>query len=326
MNNEKYNPILSIIIPIYNADRFLDKCLESVVRQTLKNWELILIDDGSTDKSLEIMNRFKNHDNRIEVKQIENAGVSTARNVGLSSARGKYIGFVDADDWISEEMFENMVRVAENENLDIVQCSYAIINENNYVEQTKIMENKCYDNPQDILLAYFEQKISPCVFNKIFRKKLIGDMSFDPELSIGEDSQFIYGCCKKAKSLLSFDKVFYFYYQSIGSAMRSGMSAKKFQPLNIVDQQRKDNLENEEILFLLQKKEVFLCTDLILSILDSGYFLEKLPEVYERITKNRNKILKEKTYPFKIKVMAIMLSVSPDIFIKIYKIFKGISR
>ena len=157
MSGEKYNPILSIIIPIYNAERFLNKCLDSVVSQTLKNWELILIDDGSTDKSLEIMSRFKKNDNRIEIKQIENAGVSTARNIGLSLARGKYIGFVDADDWISEEMFENMVRVAENENLDIVQCSYAIVDENNYVEQTKLMENKCYDNPQDILFAYFEQ-------------------------------------------------------------------------------------------------------------------------------------------------------------------------
>lgn len=326
MNDKKYNPILSIIIPIYNADRFLVKCLNSIVRQTLKNWELILIDDGSTDKSWETMNQFKNCDNRIEIKQIENAGVSNARNIGLSLAKGKYIAFVDADDWISEEMFENMVRVAEDENLDIVQCSYAVINENNYVEQTKIMENKYYDNSRDILFSYFEQKISPCVFNKIFRKVLIEEIFFDPELSIGEDSQFIYECCKKAESLLSFDKVFYFYYQSTGSAMRSGMSEKKFQPLYIVDQQRKENFEDEKILFLLLKKEVFLCTDLILSILDSGCFVEKLPEICGRITRNVDKILKDKTYPLKIKIMAIMLSVSPDIFVQIYKMLKVISR
>lgn len=113
---------ISIIVPVYNAESYLERCVESVIAQTWKSWELILIDDGSIDSSGEICDEFSKKDKRIKVLHQKNAGVSAARNQGIRTARGKYIGFVDSDDWIEPNMFEQMLQKAMNTGSDVVMC------------------------------------------------------------------------------------------------------------------------------------------------------------------------------------------------------------
>ena len=112
-------PKISVIIPVYNVERFLKKCLESVINQTLSDLEIICINDGSTDKSLSILNSFAQKDNRIIVINQDNQGQSCARNAGLSIATGKYIGFVDSDDWIDLDFYEKLYNTAKKYNADI---------------------------------------------------------------------------------------------------------------------------------------------------------------------------------------------------------------
>lgn len=118
---------LSIIVPVYNAEQHLDKCVNSILNQTEKNIEIILVDDGSKDNSLQICNKFKKKDGRIKVIHQNNAGVSVARNHGMNIAKGKYIGFVDSDDWIEEIMYECLLDEAENKNADIVMCDMTTV-------------------------------------------------------------------------------------------------------------------------------------------------------------------------------------------------------
>lgn len=115
-------PDVSIIVPVYDAEEYLPRCLDSVVGQTLQNWELLLIDDGSTDRSGLICDNYAAKGERIHVIHQKNAGVSSARNVGLAAASGRYIGFVDADDWIVPEMFQRLLSIATEQDCDLVMC------------------------------------------------------------------------------------------------------------------------------------------------------------------------------------------------------------
>lgn len=113
-------PIISIIVPVYNTEKYLDKCIQSVLAQTYTNWELLLIDDGSTDSSGAICDKYAAEDNRIRVFHKENGGVSSARNLGLDNAQGEWISFVDADDWIENSMLHDAYQKAMDENAEII--------------------------------------------------------------------------------------------------------------------------------------------------------------------------------------------------------------
>ena len=113
---------ISIIVPIYNAKEHLDKCVESILEQTEKNLEIILVDDGSKDNSFEICKKYEKIDQRVKVIHQENAGVSVARNHGIEIAEGEYIGFVDSDDWIEPVMYERLLKEAKETNADVVMC------------------------------------------------------------------------------------------------------------------------------------------------------------------------------------------------------------
>ena len=116
-------PMLSVIIPIYNSEKYLEKCLESVVNQTFTDMEIILVNDGSTDHSLDICNSYQKKDTRIKVISKENGGLIRARKTGLSAAAGKRIGFVDSDDWIEPEMYEVLLRHMEETGCDMISIS-----------------------------------------------------------------------------------------------------------------------------------------------------------------------------------------------------------
>ena len=115
--------LISIIVPVYNAEKYLDTCVESIIRQTYTNWELILVNDGSSDRSPEICEKWSRRDPRITVIHKENGGASAARNAGLNAARGEYIGFVDADDYISENMYRVMADTLQNTARKMVTCA-----------------------------------------------------------------------------------------------------------------------------------------------------------------------------------------------------------
>ena len=128
-------PLISIIIPVYKVEKYLERCIKSVLDQTYKNLQIILVDDGSPDNCGNICDNYAKIDNRIEVIHKENGGLSDARNVGLKKARGKYIGFVDSDDYVSNEMFENMYNTLVNNNADISICNfYTVIDNKNIIK------------------------------------------------------------------------------------------------------------------------------------------------------------------------------------------------
>ena len=116
--------MISVIVPVYNVEPYLRKCLDSIVNQTYRDFEILIIDDGSTDGSGRICDEYAEKDSRIKVFHTENRGLSCARNLGLAEAKGEWIGFVDSDDWIEPDMYEVLIRRAEETGADVVECSH----------------------------------------------------------------------------------------------------------------------------------------------------------------------------------------------------------
>ena len=210
---------LSVIIPVYNVERYLKECLDSVCNQTLEDIEIICINDGSTDNSLDILNEYAAKDNRIKIISKENGGQATARNLGIKEAQGEYIAFVDSDDFIEPEMFEKLYSKAKADNLDLVMCKIAT-----YDNQTgEIKDNVWYymlgvfrDFEKDIFSHKdthdFTCEIAVTPYNKIYKTSILKDNDIlFPEGLIFEDEKFFYDVYLRAKRVSIVDEFLYYY-------------------------------------------------------------------------------------------------------------------
>jgi glycosyltransferase involved in cell wall biosynthesis len=194
--------LVSVIVPVYNTEKYLKKCIDSILNQTYKEIELILVDDGSTDNSLEILREYERQDTRVFVIPQENKGVSGARNRGLEAARGKYIGFVDSDDYISLYMIEYLVGLLEEGN-DFASCGWIYETEEGEREQSTSGSIKEMETRNDILKCMFEQGgCAPNVCNKLLRGDVVREhgIRFPEGIKIGEDMimlcQYVLNCEK----------------------------------------------------------------------------------------------------------------------------------
>ncbi len=223
--------MISVIIPIYNVAPYLKRCLDSVLNQTYKNLEVICVNDGSTDESGDILDAFARKNKRIKVIHQRNQGVSVARNNGLKSALGAYIGFVDGDDWIEPQMYESLLCKMVDNHADIGLCSYS--------EDTDIsckqMENRL-EIPNDIfgrseLIQYvykrdYYKAVSAYIWCKLFRRECLRNAAgklllFDENLRAGEDSWWMLQAMKNVRTAVWIAKGYYHYYQHSGSAVHT---------------------------------------------------------------------------------------------------------
>ena len=210
---------LSVIIPVYNVEKYLKDCLDSVCAQTLTDIEIICIDDGSTDNSLNILNEYSSKDSRIKIISKKNGGQATARNLGIKEAQGEYIAFVDSDDFIENTMFEKLYAKAETNNLDLAMCKIAT-----YDNQTReIKDNVWYymlgvfrDFEKDIFnhkdTKEFTCNIAVTPYNKIYKTSLLKDNHIlFPEGLIFEDEKFFFDTYLRAKKISIVNEFLYYY-------------------------------------------------------------------------------------------------------------------
>ena len=171
-------PLISIIIPVYKVEKYLEKCIKSVLDQTYKNLQIILVDDGSPDNCGNICDNYAKIDNRIEVIHKANGGLSEARNVGLKVARGEYIGFVDSDDYVSNEMFENLYNTLISNDVDVSICNfYTVINNKNIIKNA---DNgvEIYNKLEILKEILLDKKIQSYAWNKLYKRELFKDIEY----------------------------------------------------------------------------------------------------------------------------------------------------
>lgn len=172
------NDLISIIVPVYNVEKYIEKCVNSIINQTYKNIEIILVDDGSKDRSGEICDELKLKDNRIKIIHKQNGGLSDARNAGMKIANGNYIGFVDSDDYIKEDMFETLYELCKKYNSDISIVSYYEIYHDKVIgvrDSKKLYELNKIDAMKEILI---DRAIQSYAWNKLFKRELFEQIEF----------------------------------------------------------------------------------------------------------------------------------------------------
>lgn len=217
--------LVSIIIPIYNVEKYLEKCIKSMINQTYRNLEIILINDGSTDESANICEKYKEQDNRIVFINKNNGGAASAKNEGLKIAKGDYITFVDSDDFVELYMIEYMVNTIKKYNSDIVQCSFTNLYKNTEkFKQDKIIEQKI--GSKDFLELFLTKWDSNLFWNKLFKREVIENVFFKEGRCI-DDEFFTYKCVINSKSIVTSNKIVYNYRMRKSGVMKSESSQKQ---------------------------------------------------------------------------------------------------
>lgn len=222
------NDLISIIVPVYNVEKYLDKCIESIVNQTYTSLEIILIDDGSSDNCPAICDNWAEKDNRIKVIHKSNGGLSDARNCGIAASTGKHIAFVDSDDYIEPDMYEKLSKTMLSTASDVVFCKHRSVYEN---EQYAVSSADSYDiteyAPQDAMSALIDDKIRQVVWNKLYKAELIKDTPFDVG-KCHEDEFWSYKIIGKSSKTTGIDYTGYNYLQRENSIMNNNYTMKRF--------------------------------------------------------------------------------------------------
>lgn len=212
--------LITIIIPVYNAEEYLDRNLKSIINQTYKNLEILAINDGSTDRSIKILKKYEKKDKRIIVIDKENEGVSITRNLGISMAKGKYVCFIDSDDYIKEDMIETMYNCIKEKKTEIVRCSYyKVMNDGQIKEECS--REELIKNPiknENFINRIINGEIKTFVVLLMIKNNLIKECSFDKNLKFMEDMLFYLNLLSRCTSLYIMSKPLYYYEYNPKSA------------------------------------------------------------------------------------------------------------
>lgn len=224
-------PLISVIVPIYKVEKYLDRCVESIVNQTYKNLEIILVDDGSPDKCPQMCEGWAEKDNRIKVVHKENGGLSDARNAGMPFATGEIVSFIDSDDWIELDMFEIMLNRMQSDKSDMVSCGVKWVEEDGRLIRDVTSEDEVLDTMIAMKELINDNKLKQHVWNKIYKYDLIKDIPFEKG-KYHEDVFWSYQIIGRAKKVSIINKSFYNYVQRSNSIMGESYSAKRLDALD----------------------------------------------------------------------------------------------
>ena len=212
--------LISVIVPVYNVELYLNRCVESLVRQTYKHLEIILVDDGSPDECPNICDEWRNKDSRIRVIHKTNGGLSSARNAGLAVAKGEYIAFVDSDDWIHAEYIEHLYVAIKKYEVDIAACDIRWVYTESQVEEKSKSLTKLYSTEEALETLINGETFRAVAWNKLYHKNLLIGELFE----VGryhEDEFFTYRIMAKADKMVFVNEKLYYYFQREGSIMNS---------------------------------------------------------------------------------------------------------
>jgi glycosyltransferase involved in cell wall biosynthesis len=211
INSKVDNGVISVIVPIYKVEKYIDKCLESIVEQTYRKLQIILVDDGSPDNCPQLCDIWAKKDDRIQVVHKKNGGLASARNAGLDVATGEYISFIDSDDYIEKNMFEIMVNEFKDSDVGAVGCGILEVYSNGKRNELAIQYGNIEPMEAIKSLLLNNGKVHSFAWNKLYRADIIGNLRFVEELRYGEDTPFVYHVLKRCKKYYQVDKVLYHY-------------------------------------------------------------------------------------------------------------------
>lgn len=317
---DRVNGLISIVVPIYNTEEYLRKCINSIINQTFKNIEVVLVNDGSTDSCGKICEEYAARDNRIKVIHKENAGVSAARNSGIEICTGEYIGFVDSDDWIEKDMFEILYDTVNRNNSDISIC--------NIYDDKRIdiepYEVYTYDKDNFCIEMFTGNSFEGYLCNKLFKAELFEFVRLDEEIGIIEDLLLIYNILKSRNTISAtyITKGLYHYIERENSALNGKFSKVSFSRLKAFEYLYNDSLKtyptlSEYIFGRYIEENIYEAMRYIRSNCDEKSYLV---QIRNNIAENYKKIKSSKYLNFKQKICIFLIKVNLRLFCSTYKV------
>ena len=287
---------ISVIVPVYKVEAFLDRCVQSIVSQSYKNLEIILVDDGSPDNCPSLCDAWAAKDSRIKVIHKENGGLSDARNAGMAIATGELMGFVDSDDWIAPGMYQHLYDRMKEDNSDIAACGVEMVWEDGTLSRVLTRSGSCVLNQEEAMRAIIEESwLKQPVWYKLYKTELVRQIPF-PVGKYHEDVFWSYQAVSKAQKVSVSDKIGYYYFQRSDSIMGKGYSLKRLDAVE-AKQQRLSYLQEEypKLALVAQIDLIFSClyhgqlSARYLSIDEqktSFYFLEDVISTYPKLKRS----------------------------------------
>lgn len=254
---------LSVVVPVYNAQNTLSRCVKSITSQTLKELEIILVDDGSKDGSLNLCEELAAEDKRIRVFHKENGGVSSARNLGIEKAEGEYIGFVDSDDYADVNMFELMYEAAVRENAGIAVCGRVRKSAQTEKRYSLNIPQKCISSEEALKYLITDKNFDSACYNKIIRSDIMKENPFPQDIRINEEMMPIFRCIEKSGAVAVVNEILYTVDVSSESATRAGFSEKFLHTLTVAKRLKAAAQNHEGLIIYAEAFETAAAMDII---------------------------------------------------------------
>lgn len=316
---------ISLIIPVYNTEEYLDRCIESVRRQSYTDWELILVDDGSTDQSGTICDSYRDKDERIKVLHNENKGPAASRADGIRKAKGSLVMFVDSDDWLDASMLHVMHDQMEESGAAVVCCIFKDIDSKGKVSHPQLFESAqidCHTAEECIYHIHHTRYLtgSPCT--KLFRRELFDGIDFHSQVTIGEDYAMIIQLVEKAQRVRIIPQELYFRFVRKGSISHGGYTKRHKQAFDHYMRIRKElirkypNLSSDIIAFHTEYEMAVITA----MCRNDQYDREVIHKLKKDLRNNMQNTLRHPIIPLYMKGCAVLIAYAHPVFIFLFRI------
>lgn len=322
--------LVSVIVPVYNVEKYIDKCVHSLISQDFPNLEIILVDDGSTDSSGKKCDEWKQKDHRISVIHKRNGGLSDARNAGLEIATGDYVGFVDSDDYIETDMYSLLVEAIEKYDADISCCRYSKVFSDGRVDRIGDNHQINVFEEIDCLKEYlYGKNIDPFVCNKLYKASLVNGNKSDNPIRfingiVGEDNPFNTQILQRTHRMVVVGESKYNYLQSRPGAITNNVISQKkidsilwWNSIRVECKQKYPELEK----YALRRQMIFYI-GLYKTIWNMKNYQQLGKDILSFIKEHKQEVLQDDLFEKEIKVSVIMLTTVPHIFLLLLKTYK----
>lgn len=322
------NELISIIIPVFKVEEYLEKCVDSIINQTYTNLEIILVDDGSPDNCGKICDEYAKKDTRVRVIHKENGGLSSARNAGLDVASGEYVSFVDSDDYIKENFIEVLYNLCVENKCDISECGYLRFQDEyeSLEDSETISDIKIYSNYEMQKKIYGEECVKTVVvWNKLYKKYIYEILRF-PDKKVHEDEYTTYKAFFNTRTNIAVTNLnLYFYRINQNGITGQKFNVKRLDALEALEERKRFYFENG------QKELYDMATNAYMSMLIEYYFKARknidnadkyLKNIKKRVEQNTKEILKMENINWKVKLLYKIFSISPTLYSFLIELIK----
>lgn len=320
-------PLISVIVPVYNVEHYIKRCVDSILVQTYTNLEIILVDDGSTDRSGRICDEYAEIDLRVKVIHVNNSGQAEARNLGMDKAKGDYYAFVDSDDYIMTDYISYLYEIMQTKEVQISICGYQKITEQ--IENKKKIDNslnkeiKVYDSKEGIFQLLYQKGIVTVVWGRLFKSKLFCNIRF-PKGKLHEDVAILYKLFDAADKIACGAEEKYYYFQRYGSTMNKKFYRQRMDYLQFTDECIQYMEQNHPALTKAAISRHFsACFDLLSCIgNDKKNYIEEYMQIVREIKKYRKTVLLDSNARLKNRLAAAGAYISITTIQKLSRLIK----